>query len=184
MCSGATRSQCRFRHCRSSTHATGAAWSILCEGNCSEVVWVISQWSNTDLPGQGSTITPSHSRLQCATGIGTGTTEIQRLYWRSGKPHWRPSSGSSHVSGRHSTYRVYNGSSDNPNAIMKLQNCVESIHQWCASRRMQLNPAKTELIEWSKQPCIHGHRIICLATPHANIDAVSYVTSYSHAMKS
>ena len=33
-----------------------------------------------------------------------------------------------------------------PNAIMKLQNCVESIHEWCRSRRLQLNPAKTELI--------------------------------------
>ena len=29
---------------------------------------------------------------------------------------------------------------------MKLQNCVESIHEWCRSRRLQLNPAKTELI--------------------------------------
>ena len=48
----------------------------------------------------------------------------------------------------------YKTASDIPNAIMKLQNCVESIHQWCRSRRLQLNPAKTELIEWSKQPCI------------------------------
>ena len=31
-----------------------------------------------------------------------------------------------------------------PNAIMKLQNCVESIHEWCRSRRLQLNPAKTK----------------------------------------
>ena len=28
------------------------------------------------LPGQRLTITPSHSRLQCATGIGPGTTEF------------------------------------------------------------------------------------------------------------
>ena len=39
----------------------------------SEVVRVISRWSNTNLPGQRSTIAPSHSRLQmqCATGIAT-----------------------------------------------------------------------------------------------------------------
>ena len=36
--------------------------------------------------------------------------------------------------------------SDIPNAILKLQNCVESIHKWCRSRRLQLNSAKTELI--------------------------------------
>ena len=40
---------------------------------------------------------------------------------------------------------------------------------------MQLLMLWQFLIEWSKQPCIHGHRIICLATPHANIDGVSYV---------
>ena len=40
----------------------------------------------------------------------------------------------------------YTTASDIPNAIMKLQNCVESIHEWCRSRRLQLNPAKTELI--------------------------------------
>ena len=32
-----------------------------------------------------------------------------------------------------------------PNAIIKLQNSVEAIHE-CRSRRLQLNPAKTELI--------------------------------------
>ena len=36
--------------------------------------------------------------------------------------------------------------SDIPNAIMKLQNCVEAVHEWCRSWRLQLNPAKTELI--------------------------------------
>ena len=40
----------------------------------------------------------------------------------------------------------YTTASDIPNAIMKLQNCVESIHKWCRSRRLQLNPTKTELI--------------------------------------
>ena len=113
-------------------------------------VRVISQWSNTDLPGQGSTFSPSHSRLQCTAEIGNGTSEIQRLHRRSDKPHRRPSSGSSHVCGRHSTYRVYNVS-DIPNAIMKLQNCVEAIHEWCRSRRLQLNPAKTDLVRIKSQ---------------------------------
>ena len=31
-------------------------------------------------------------------------------------------------------------------AIERLQQCVEEIHRWCASRRLQLNPAKTEVI--------------------------------------
>lgn len=31
-------------------------------------------------------------------------------------------------------------------AIERLQQCVEEIHRWCASRRLQLNPGKTEVI--------------------------------------
>jgi len=30
--------------------------------------------------------------------------------------------------------------------IHRLQQCIESIHQWCASMRLQLNPSKTEVI--------------------------------------
>ena len=30
--------------------------------------------------------------------------------------------------------------------IDRLQLCVEDIHRWCASRRLQLNPTKTEVI--------------------------------------
>jgi hypothetical protein len=31
-------------------------------------------------------------------------------------------------------------------AIDRMQQCVEEIHRWCASRRLQLNPSKTEVI--------------------------------------
>ena len=30
--------------------------------------------------------------------------------------------------------------------VDRLQSCVAAIHQWCCSRRLQLNPSKTELI--------------------------------------
>jgi hypothetical protein len=30
--------------------------------------------------------------------------------------------------------------------IQTLQQCIEAIHQWCSSRRLQLNPSKTEVI--------------------------------------
>ena len=33
-----------------------------------------------------------------------------------------------------------------PGTIMKLQSCIEAFQEWCKSRRLQLNPAKTELI--------------------------------------
>ena len=33
-----------------------------------------------------------------------------------------------------------------PQVIETLQCCVQEIHGWCASRRLQLNPAKSELI--------------------------------------
>jgi Reverse transcriptase (RNA-dependent DNA polymerase) len=31
-------------------------------------------------------------------------------------------------------------------SIARLQQCVEEIHRWCASRLLQLNPSKTEVI--------------------------------------
>ena len=40
------------------------------------------------------------------------------------------------------------------------------------------------LIKWSKHPCIHGQRFVCLVNSHTNIDGVSFVTSYSYAMTS
>ena len=40
----------------------------------------------------------------------------------------------------------YTMASDILNAIIKLQNCVEAIHEWCRSRRLQINPAISELI--------------------------------------
>ena len=33
-----------------------------------------------------------------------------------------------------------------PGTIMKLQSCIQATQEWCESRRLQLNPAKTELI--------------------------------------
>jgi hypothetical protein len=36
--------------------------------------------------------------------------------------------------------------SDIGSAIVSLQHCIEAIHRWCASRRLQLNPSKTEVI--------------------------------------
>ena len=149
MCSGAAWSQCRFRHCWmcwSSDHVTGAARSIMCKRYGSEVVRVLSQWSNTNLTGQGSTISPSDSRLQCTTGISAGTSEIHRLHRRSGKLHRRPSSGSSHVCGRRSTYRVYNGFWHSECHHKNAKLCWSCTLVSCTSRRLQLTPAKTELI--------------------------------------
>ena len=30
--------------------------------------------------------------------------------------------------------------------IQTLQQCIEAIHKWCASRRLQLNPSKTDIV--------------------------------------
>ena len=35
---------------------------------------------------------------------------------------------------------------DIPSVATRLQNCIEAIQVWCNSRRLQLNPTKTELI--------------------------------------
>ena len=35
---------------------------------------------------------------------------------------------------------------DIPSVATRLQNCIEAIQAWCNSRRLQLNPTKTELI--------------------------------------
>jgi Reverse transcriptase (RNA-dependent DNA polymerase) len=36
-------------------------------------------------------------------------------------------------------------------SVCRLQQCIEEIHRWCASRRLQLNPSKTEVI-WFGTP--------------------------------
>ena len=101
-CTGASGSQCRFRHCGPLDHVTGAARSILCWRQSPGMVWVISMWPNANLPGQRSTISTSQSRLRCPTGIGAGSTKIHRLHRRFGRTHWWILSEPSHVRGRHS----------------------------------------------------------------------------------
>ena len=55
------------------------------------------------------------------------------------------------------SYHLYAGDSDTQligctstsnirSTVDRLQNCAAAIHQWCDSRRLQLNPTKTELI--------------------------------------
>ena len=96
-CTGASGSQCRFRHCGPLDHVTGAARSILCWRQSPGMVWVISMWPNANLPGQRSTISTSQSRLRCPTGIGAGSTKIHRLHRRFGRTHWWILSEPSHV---------------------------------------------------------------------------------------
>ena len=49
----------------------------------------------------------------------------------------------SNVIERVSSFRLLGVHFDN---IVSLQQCIEAIHRWCASRRLQLNPSKTEVI--------------------------------------
>ena len=38
--------------------------------------------------------------------------------------------------------------------IQALQQCIEAIHKWCSSRRLQLNPSKTEDIWFGTTPSL------------------------------
>ena len=49
---------------------------------------------------------------------------------------------------------------DIPVVIDSLQRCVQEIHGWCASRRLQLNPAKTELIWFGSTSNIRKSRLV------------------------
>ena len=144
MCSGGAWSQCHFRHCWSSDHVTGATRSILCKRYGSEVVRVLSQWSNTNLTGQGSTISPSDSRLQCIAGIVLGPQKFT-AYTKDLANFIDDHHLDHHMHADDTQLIKYTTASDIPNAFIKLQNCVEAVQEWCRSWRLQLNPAKTEL---------------------------------------
>jgi len=52
---------------------------------------------------------------------------------------------------------------DIPVVIDRLQRCVQEIHGWCASRRLQLNPAKTEVIWFGSRTNIRKCRHVDLS---------------------
>ena len=43
---------------------------------------------------------------------------------------------------------------------LRIERCVESVHEWCSSRRLQLNSDKTELIWFGKRRCSQNSRAL------------------------
>ena len=142
MCSGAVWSPCRFRHCWSSDHVTTcAARSILCKGYGPEVVGVISQtYQVNDQQSRPRTVDCSvpHGSVLWLRKFNAYTEDLANLINNHHLDH--------HLYADDIQLIEYTTVSDIPNAVMKLQNCIESIHEWYRSRRLQFNPAKTELI--------------------------------------
>ena len=52
---------------------------------------------------------------------------------------------------------------DIPVVTDRLQRCIQEIHGWCASRRLQLNLAKTELIWFVSRTNIRKCRLVDLS---------------------
>ncbi len=50
-----------------------------------------------------------------------------------------------------------------PAVVERLQQCIVEIHQWCASRRLQLNPSKTELIWFGSHTNLQKMRVLDLS---------------------
>jgi len=64
---------------------------------------------------------------------------------------------------------------DIPIVIDRLQHCVQEIHGWCALRRLQLNPAKTELIGFGSRTDIRKCRLVDLSL-HVGAETIKSVT--------
>ena len=74
---------------------------------------------------------------------------------------------------------------DIPVVIDSLQRCVQEIHGWCASRRLQLNPAKTELIWFGsttniRKSRLHHHHLILSKMAQYKIKQRMNATYASH----
>ena len=57
-----------------------------------------------------------------------------------------PGSTSVNVGGGASAVDARTPATSIPGTKLKFQSCIEATQEWCKSRRLQLNPAKTELI--------------------------------------
>ena len=100
------------------------------------------------IPGQKSTISTSQSRLWCPTGIGTGwrgpqkciayTEDLAQLIDEHCRKH--------HMYADDTQMIEQTTIPGIPGTLMKLQSCIKATQEWCKSRLLQLNPAKTELI--------------------------------------
>jgi Reverse transcriptase (RNA-dependent DNA polymerase) len=47
---------------------------------------------------------------------------------------------------------------DITSTIQTQQQCIEAIHKWCASRRLQLNPSKTEVVWFGTKARLIWHQ--------------------------
>ena len=65
---------------------------------------------------------------------------------------------------------------DIPVVIDRLQRCVQEIHGWCASRRLQLNAAKTELIWFGSTTNIRNSRLVDLSL-HIGVETIKPVSA-------
>jgi hypothetical protein len=63
--------------------------------------------------------------------------------------------------------------------ILTLQQCIEATHQWSASRRLQLNPCKTEVIWFGTKASLKKMVTMNLAL-HAGNDVIDSVSSVRH----
>ena len=58
----------------------------------------------------------------------------------------------------------------------RLQRCVQEIHGWCASRRLQLNTAKTQLIWFGSTTNIRKSRLVDLSL-HVGAETIKSVSA-------
>ena len=65
---------------------------------------------------------------------------------------------------------------DIPVVIDRLQRCIQEIHGRCASRRLQLNPAKTELIWFGSATNIRKSRLVDLSL-HVGAETIKPVSA-------
>ena len=129
-----------------------------------QVVSVLLGWSNSDFPSWS--LDSFHNWLQCSHGPVRGplkfvpyTEDLPSVIEKHELDHHLYADDTQIVDHLQLTQAAA--------VITNIERCVESVHVWCTSKRLQLNPTKSVIIwfgSWTSLHRLHGVAYILVQT--------------------